>query len=170
MSHKTQLMKTLLSKTLFSFITITALFLASCGNMSDISEPEYRDIRDIRLIEAGLLKSKAGFDLVYYNPNNFGVTLTDARGDVYVDGHFLGKFEVPENVSVNKRSEFIVPAIINVDMIGAIKNQRELWKKKEAEIRIDGFARVRKAGFSKEIPLKYSKIQNIEKFRSLVSL
>jgi LEA14-like dessication related protein len=138
--------------------------------MSKIEEPEYRDIRDIRLIEAGILKSKAGLDLVYYNPNGFGVTLTDARGDVYVDGHWLGKFEVEENVNVKKRSEFIVPAVINVDMIGAIKNQRDLWKKKEAEIRIDGFARVRKAGISKEIPIKYTSIQNIEKFRALVSL
>ena len=157
-------------KTLLSLITVFSIFLASCGNMSDIREPEYRDIRDIRLIEAGLLKSKAGMDLVYYNPNNFGVTLTDARGDVYVDGHFLGKFEVPENVSVRKNAEFVVPAVISVDMIGAIKNQRDLWKKKEAEIRIEGFARVRKAGFSKEIPLKYASIQNIEKFRSLVTL
>jgi LEA14-like dessication related protein len=157
-------MKTILS------LVISAFFLASCGSTSNISEPEYRDIRDIRLIEAGILKSKAGMDLVYYNPNNFGVTLTDARGDVYIDGHWLGKFEVPENVNVKKRSEFIVPAVVNVDMIGAIKNQRELFKKKEAEIRIDGYATVRKAGISKQIPIKYTSIQNIEKFRGMVSL
>jgi hypothetical protein len=36
-------------------------------------------------------------------------------------------------------------------------------------IRIDGIARVRKAGFAKEVPIRYESMQNIEKFRSLVS-
>jgi hypothetical protein len=55
-------------------------------------------------------------------------------------------------------------------MIGAVKNQRELLKKKEVLVRIDGFARVRKAGFSREVPIKYEAMQNIEKLRSLVAL
>lgn len=156
-------------KTIISILAITGIMLSSCGT-SNIREPEYRDIRDIRLVEAGILKSKAGLDLVYYNPNNFGVTLTDARGDVYVDDHWLGRFEVEENVTVRKNAEFVVPAIINVDMIGAIKNHRDIWKKKEAKIRIDGVARVRKAGISKDIAIKYESIQNIEKFRGLVTL
>ncbi len=156
-------------KTLISTLAVATVLFTSCAT-SNFQEPTYREIRDIRLVDAGILKSKAGMDIVYYNPNSFGVTLTDARGDVYVDDHYLGRFEVPENVTVQKRSEFVVPAIVSIDMIGAIKNHREIWRKKEAKIRIDGFARVRKSGFSKEIPLKYETVQNIEKFRSMVSL
>ena len=55
-------------------------------------------------------------------------------------------------------------------MIGAIKNQKDIWKKKEAKIRVDGMARLTKAGISKQIPIKYETVQNIEKFRSLVTL
>jgi hypothetical protein len=36
-------------------------------------------------------------------------------------------------------------------------------------IRIEGFATVRKAGFNKEVPIKYEGIQDIERLRSLVS-
>jgi hypothetical protein len=54
-------------------------------------------------------------------------------------------------------------------MIGAVKNGRELLKKKEALVRIDGRARLRKAGFSKEIPIKYESMENIERFRGLVT-
>jgi LEA14-like dessication related protein len=145
------------------------ILLSSCGT-ANVKEPEYREIRQVRLVEVGLLQSTAGLDLIYYNPNNFGVTLTEARGDVYIDNQWLGRFDLSEKVIVKKHAEFVVPALIKVDMIGAIKNHRELWKKKEALIRIDGVAKVKKAGLSREVPIKYESIQNIEKFRALVSL
>ncbi len=151
------------------FTLATALiFLSSCRT-GNVKQPEYRDITNIRLIELGVLQSTAGVDLVYYNPNSFGVQLSEARGDVYVDNAFLGRFDLEDKVEVGKRSEFVVPAIIKLDMIGAIKNQRELFKKKEALVRIEGFARVKRSGFSREIPIKYEGMQNLEKFRSLVS-
>jgi LEA14-like dessication related protein len=158
-------MKTFISTLFLGLIVI----LASCGT-SNVKEPEYRDIRDVRLVDFGVLNSTAGVDFVYYNPNDFGVTIADARGDVYLDGHYFGRFSLANNVSVKKRSEFVIPALIKVDMIGAIKNQREIFKKKEAVIKIDGFATVKKSGFSKDIPIKYESLQNIEKFRSLVNL
>ena len=156
-------------KTIFFTLSIALVFLTSCGT-SKVITPEYRDIKEIKVVDVGLLQTTAGFDLVYYNPNNFGVTLTQASGDVYVDNQFLGKFDLKENVTVKKRSEFVVPALIKIDMIGVVKNYREIWKKKEALVRIDGRANVRKAGINKEIPLKYETMQNLEKFRSLIAL
>lgn len=156
-------------KTLISTLALAIIVLSSCGT-ANVKEPEYRDIREVRLIEVGLLQSTAGIDLVYYNPNKFGVTLTEARGDVYIDDHWLGRFDLEETVNVKSHSEFTVPALVKIDMIGAIKNQRDIFKKKEAMVRIDGIATVRKAGFSKEIPIRYQSMQNIEKFRGLVSL
>ncbi|HEX6191211.1 MAG TPA: LEA type 2 family protein [Chitinophagaceae bacterium] len=144
------------------------LILSSCAS-SNVQEPEYRDIRNIRLVDVGVLQSTAGIDLIYYNPNNFGVTLSEARGDVYVDNEYLGRFSLEDKVQVGKRSEFVVPAIVKLDMIGALKNHRDLYKKKEALIRIDGVARVKKSGFSKDVPIKYESMQNLEKFRSLVA-
>lgn len=155
-------------KTLISTLALGIVLLTSCGT-ANIKEPEYRDIREIKLIEMGLLQSTAGIDMVYYNPNNFGVQLAEARGDVYVDNAYLGRFSLDEKVQVRKRSEFIVPAIIKVDMIGAIKNQQEILKKKEVLVRIEGMARVKKAGISREVPIRYESMQNIERFRGLVA-
>ena len=155
-------------KTLISTLFLGLIILSSCGS-ANVKEPEYREIREVRLIELGVLQSTAGIDLVYYNPNNFGVKLAEARGDVYIDNVYFGRLGLNEKVQVKKRSEFIVPAIIKVDMIGAVKNQRELFKKKEALVRIEGMARVTKSGLSREVPIKYERMQNIERFRSLVS-
>lgn len=156
-------------KTIISTLALgITLILASCAS-SNVKEPEYRDIRNIRLMDVGILQSTAGVDLIYYNPNSFGVTLSEARGDVYIDNAYLGRFSLDEKVQVGKRSEFVVPAVIKLDNIGAIKNHRDIYKKKEALIRIEGMARIKKSGFSKDVPIKYESIQNIEKFRSLVS-
>ena len=155
-------------KTLISTLFIGLIILSSCGS-ANVKEPEYRDIREVRLIELGVLQSTAGIDLVYYNPNNFNVQLAEARGDVYIDNIYFGRLGLGEKVQVKKNSEFIVPAIIKVDMIGAAKNQRELFKKKEALVRIEGMARVTKSGLSREVPIKYERMQNIERFRSLIA-
>ncbi len=156
-------------KALISTLSIAVLFLASCKAYKDVQEPEFRDVENVRLIDVGLLESKAGADLVYYNPNSFNVTLSSARGDVYVDDKYLGRFELADKVSVKKRSEFIIPAILKIDNIGAIKNQNEIYKKKEVMIRIDGVARLTKTGFSKEIPIKYQKMESVDKLRSIIS-
>ena len=113
------------------------------------------------------MQSKAGADLVYYNPNNFNVTLSSARGDLYIDDKYVGRFELADKVSVKKRREFTIPAILKLDNISAIKN-RDIVNKKEVLIRIDGMARLTKTGFSKEIPIKYEKMESMDKLRGLV--
>jgi len=156
-------------KAILSTLAIALILFSSCGGKNNVQEPEYRDIRNVRLINFGPLQSTAGVDLVYYNPNDFGVQVATARGDIYIDNNYFGRFELDDKVQVRKRSEFILPATVKVDMIGVVKNQRELYKKKEAIVRIEGIATLKKAGFSREIPIKYESMQNIERFRTLVS-
>jgi hypothetical protein len=62
-----------------------------------------------------------------------------------------------------------MPALVKIDMIGMIKNQRDLFKKKEARVRIEGTATVKKVGLSREVPIRYESMQNIERFKTLVS-
>lgn len=156
-------------RTILSILTIPLFILGACTGKNNVQEPEYRDIRNIRLISLGPLESTAGVDLVYYNPNDFGVQVATARGDIYVDNNYFGKFELDDKVQVRKRSEFILPAVVKVDMIGAVKNQRDLYKKKEALVKIEGMATLKKAGFSKEIPIKFEQMEDLAKFRTLVS-
>jgi hypothetical protein len=80
-----------MKKMIFTLVT-GLVFLASCKT-TNIKEPEYRDIQNIRLVQLGVLQSTAGVDLIYYNPNNFGVELSDARGDVFIDDQYLGALD-----------------------------------------------------------------------------
>jgi len=143
------------------------LFLVACKT-AQIQEPEYREIRAVRIMDVNLLHTTAGLDLVYYNPNDFGVQLSEARGDVYIDGMHLGRFGINDKIQVRKHTEFTVPAVIKLDNISAIRDHRDIWKKDQAVIRIEGFARVKKSGYVKEVPIRYEGTQNIDKLRSIV--
>ena len=157
-------------KTLISSLTLgLVLLFSSCGSVKDVSEPEFRDISAVKLIKVGLLQTTAGANFVYYNPNDFGVQLAEARGDVYIDNVFFGHFDLDQKVQVKKRSEFILPVIFRLDNVSAIKNGRDLKDKKEALVRIEGFAQLKKTGFSKEIPIRYERMQNIDQLRAIVS-
>ncbi len=155
-------------KVLLSALVVAMIFLASCKT-ADLKEPEYRDVQNARLIEAGLLQSTAGVDFVYYNPNNYSVTLTQARGEVYVDNKYIGRLELAEKVSVKKNSEFILPALIKLDNVSVIKNQNDIYNRKEILLRIEGMATLTKSGFSKELPFKYEKTESVDKLRSIIS-
>ena len=121
-------------KTIISTLLFSSFVLVSCKIYKNVQEPEFRDIQNVRMIDIGLLKSKAGAELIYYNPNNFNVVLSSARGDVYIDNQYIGRFELENQVSIKKRAEFILPAILIVDNISAIK-QHHIYKKKKVKIK-----------------------------------
>lgn len=156
-----------MKKGIFTLV-IAVVLLAACRS-STVQEPEFRDIRDVHLVNVGVLNSTAGVNLIYYNPNNFGVQLADARGDVYIDNNYLGKFTLDNKVDIKKNAEFVIPALLSVDMLGLVKNQKDIYKKKEVTVRIEGMARLKKAGIAKEIPVKYEGVQSVDKFRSIIS-
>jgi hypothetical protein len=58
---------------------------------------------------------------------------------------------------------------LKLDNVSAILNQSDIYQKKEVEIRIDGIARLTKSGFSKEVPIKYEKMESVDKLRSIIS-
>ena len=152
------------------FTLVTGMvFFSACSSNKSIQQPEYREIQNVHLIKPGVLQTTTGVNLVYYNPNSFSIQLKNARGDVYIDNAYFGHFEMDETVQVRKRSEFNLPVVFKLDNIGALKNQRDLYKKKEAMVRIEGTANVKKAGITQQVPINYEKMQSIDQLRAILS-
>lgn len=152
------------------FTLVTGMvFFSACSSNKSIQQPEYREIQNVHLIKPGVLQTTTGVNLVYYNPNSFSIQLKNARGDVYIDNAYFGHFEMDETVQVTKRSEFNLPVVFKLDNIGALKNQRDLYKKKEAMVRIEGTANVKKAGITQQVPINYEKMQSIDQLRAILS-
>ena len=156
-------------KLTLTLLSAFVLIFSACKSTGDIKQPEFRDIGNVRLIETGVLKTTVGANLIYFNPNNTGIKLSAARGDVYVDNAYFGSFVLDQEVQVKKNAEFELPVTIKIDNIGAVKNHTEIYKKKEALVRVEGRAFVKKSGLSREIPIRYEQMQNLDKLRALVS-
>src|ERR1700740_2135218 len=98
---------------------VSALLLLSCSKPQSF---EYRDMRNFRVNNLGYDKSSISMDLVYFNPNNFGVDLRNVNCDIYVDHNYLGKYVLDTTLFIPKKSEFVLPSTMQVDMRNVIKN------------------------------------------------
>jgi len=116
--------------------------ISSCQAPKDL---EYRSAKNFQLNQLGFSKSKMSLDLVFYNPNKFGLDLKKVDSDVYLDNIYLGKFQLDTLMHINKSSEFVLPSSVEVDMQNLMKNAVQLMFKKEMQIRATGSEKVGKA-------------------------
>ncbi|MGZ4011694.1 MAG: hypothetical protein ACXVLF_12125, partial [Flavisolibacter sp.] len=58
------------------------VLLAGCTR---IQEPQFRKVGNFRLKNFGLQQAEIAFNVNYFNPNDFGVTVKEAAADVYLD-------------------------------------------------------------------------------------
>jgi len=84
---------------IWSISLIVSLLLISCAAPKAF---EYRDIRNIKLDKFGFNQSSLSLELVYYNPNNFGVDLRKVDADVYIDNRYLGKMQLDTSMHIGK--------------------------------------------------------------------
>src|SRR5215472_6471705 len=105
-------------RTFLLAILLTAL-IVSCKKPQSF---EYRGMQNLKVDSIGLVSSKISLNLIYFNPNNFGVNLKHVNCDVYINHNYLGKYVLDTMMHIAKRSEFTIPSSMNVDMKNVYKN------------------------------------------------
>lgn len=129
------------------------LFAASCKKPESF---EYRDVRNFKIDSLGFDKSTVSMDLVYFNPNNFGVDLKKIDCDVYVQHNYLGKYSLDTTMHIAKRSEFFIPSRMQVDMKNLFKNTLSSLFSTQLLLEVKGTTRVGKSGIYITVPFTYS--------------
>lgn len=143
------------------YISICILIFTACKKPQEF---EYRGFRNFKVEKLGFEKTNLHLDLVYFNPNNFGVNLKKVDCNLYVDGTYLGKFNLDTLLFIEKKSEFALPANIQVDMKNFYKNALNIAFSKEVTIKATGTTRVGKAGIYINFPINYESKQKITFF------
>ena len=144
--------------TLFlSYLVITT----SCRAPKDL---EFREFKNLALDNLGFSSAKLKVDVVYYNPNNFGLELNRTDVDIFVDSTFLGHSAQDVQVKVPKRDIFTIPLVVDLDMKNLIKNGITAFFNKEVNIKVVGRVKVGKAGVFKSFPLTYQTRQKLDFF------
>src|SRR2546425_12950685 len=94
-------------------ILFLILFMTGCKRPESF---EYRDLKNFKIDSLGFEKSSVSMDLVYFNPNNYGVDLKSIDCDVYIEHNYLGKYVLDTTMHIAKKSEFVIPSHMLVEM------------------------------------------------------
>jgi len=130
-------------KKAFILLPILLLILCSCERIQD---PQFKSLERFGVRKFGFTEVVIGFETVYNNPNNFGVSVKEADVDVYVDSIYLGKFLQPQLTQVKGKSDFAIPFEGTVSVKNALQlNGREMLRR-PVSIRAVGKVKVGKAG------------------------
>lgn len=146
-------MKSLNCCRLILFAICAVMLLIGCKKPESF---EYRDLRNFSIDSVGFGRSTVKMDLVYFNPNNFGVDLKTIDCDVYIDKKYLGKYQLDTTMHIAKRSEFTVPSRMQVDMKNLLRNSLHVLLSKQVEIELKGNTKVGKGGIFINVPFTYT--------------
>ena len=115
----------------------------------------YRDFKNFKIDNLGFASSKVKIDLVYYNPNNFGLQLKSTDLDVFIDGNYLGHTSQEFQIGISKLKDFTIPLAIDVDMKNVFKNGFATLFNKKVTIKVTGKVKVGKANVFRSFPVNY---------------
>jgi len=121
-------------------------------------------MQHLKVDSIGLVSSKISLELVYFNPNNFGVDLRNVNCEVYINHNYLGKYVLDTVMHIAKRSEFVIPSSMNVDMKNVYKNALNTLLSKQVLVELNGSTRVGKSGIFITVPFKYSAMETFSMF------
>ena len=145
-------------KRLLPFFTV--LFLG-CTKVKD---PEFRRVENFHLKNFGLQDAVIGFNVTYFNPNSFSVSVKEAEADIYLDTIYLGKFVQDSTIAVRKNAEFSLPLSGTVSLQTALKLNLQDLSQREVLLKADGNVKVGKAGIFISKPFHYQGKHRIEDF------
>ena len=146
-------------RTIYLITLFTIMVFSACQKPQAF---DYRSVKNVKIEKLGFDKSTLCLDLVYYNPNNFGVDLRKVDCDIYIDNHYLGKYKLDTLMHIQRRAEFTLPSRIQVDMQSIFKNVLTVLFNKEVLLNVKGTTRVGKAGFYKTISFNYEARHKID--------
>ena len=136
------------------FLAIAAsLLLLSCGK---VIEPEFRRIDNFGVKKMGLMETVIGFDVVYHNPNKFGVQVKETVLDVFLDSALIGKFRQLNVVDVMENKEFSIPLEGSLSLEKAFQLNLPSLLGKDVLVRAVGETRVGRAGVFVTKDINYS--------------
>lgn len=131
------------------------LFLVLITGCTRIKEPQFRRVENFHLKNFGLQQATIAFNVVYFNPNNFGVTVKEAAANVYLDSVYWGKFVQDSTIGVKRNSEFSIPLSGAVSLQKVLDLNLQELSQRDILIRANGNVKVGKAGIFITKPFTY---------------
>lgn len=137
------------------------LFTSSCQAPKELI---YRDFKNLKVDKMGFSATTLKVDLIYYNPNNFGLQLKYTDLDIYIDNNYLGHSSQDYQITIPRLAEFTMPLAIEVDMKNLLKNSIPALLGRDVLVKVTGTVKLGKANVFKSFPVSYEGIQRFSTF------
>ncbi len=144
------------------FAVFSFLILTSCHAPKDLV---FKDFNGLTVDKMSFSGAALRVNLVYYNPNNFGLQLNRTDLDIFVDSTYLGHSAQDIQVAVPKRADFSIPLKVDLDMKNLLKNGLTSFLNRNVAVRVKGSVKLGKAGVYKSFPVDYTSMQNFSMFK-----
>ena len=133
------------------YIALTMAIL-SCSSPKAL---EYKTFRNFSIQNLGFNSSTVKLDLVYFNPNHYGMQLRNSDLDIFIDGNLLGHSSFDTIITIPRRDTFVLPIKLNVDMQNIYRNAWSTLTGREILIKLTGKLRIGKANVFMTLPVNY---------------
>jgi LEA14-like dessication related protein len=142
---------------LFALLIILGIGLNSCSTPPQ--QLVYQDVRNFRLFGLSL-SPDVGMDLQFYNPNNFNLSLKDAKLDVFINERQVGTTTLTSQFSVPAVDTFLMPVRMKVDLTSLFANAYSILSNREVDLRIVGNVKAGR-GIYLNIPINFRTRQKL---------
>jgi hypothetical protein len=146
-------------------LTLSLTFLSSCQKVKDL---EFKEYKNLKFDNLNFKSADMKVDLVYFNPNNFGLELARTDLDIFLDDNLLGHSTQNLQVNIPRKANFTIPLLVNVDIKNLIKNGVvgfTSYMDKDVKIKFLGNIKLGKAGIYKNFKVDYTTTQNFSKLK-----
>jgi hypothetical protein len=139
--------------------------MALLGSCKDVKDPEFRRVDNFGIRNLSIQEARVGFDVTYFNHNNFGVNVKEAEADVYMDSVYIGKFVQDRTIDVPRGAEFSIPFTGSVPLRTVLGMNLGNLSSRQILLRAEGSARVGKGGIYLTKPINYRGMHSMDDIR-----
>jgi LEA14-like dessication related protein len=146
-----------------TILFLSLLTIVSCATQKEVRNLQYQEVKNFRLAKLDLDRPEVSMDVQFYNPNTFGLTLKDAKLDLYINNAFIGSASLTRSFSVPGMDTFLLPVTLVPDFKNVFPNALQLLFNKEVDVRIQGSVKAGKGLFI-TVPINYEGRQKLNVF------
>jgi LEA14-like dessication related protein len=147
---------------LLTTLLLSAGIFAGC---KEVKDPEFRRVDEFGLKNLSIQEATVGFNVTYFNPNDFGVTVKEAEADIYVDSTYMGKFTQDSAIEVRKGADFTIPFSGTIPLRKAMELNLESLSQKDILLKAEGNVKVGKAGIFVSRPIHYQGLHRLDEIQ-----
>ena len=147
-------------------LPLAVLILMTLGSCRSFKQPELRAIENVKAPGLGFKNAVVTLDLHFDNPNKSRVRFRHASGEAWVDGQKLGRFTIDSSMTIPSRNDFWLPVKLEMEMKDALRHAGLFLSTDQVYLKINGTARLGKAGIFFNYPIRYEGKQELRKLEA----